>query len=565
MKRTIFAGMFLLSLIAVLVSAAVTGSVLYGRYTGQVRLETKQKTEAFAFALAASKEAPDLFLLAIRSGEHIRLQAADGKVRFDNNADYGDARSRSLAAAAASKTGFGEAVAPAAGAPGRRTVTCAVRLGDGSMLFVSETMDGALLTLVVLIPSALLIVAFLLLLSSIVAGRKQQTLIRAIAALDLENPLSNDTYEELSPLLGRIAKQNAALGGQLEQMCKWQEEFSAITENMREGLVVLDAKASVLSMNRSAMGMLGVPEGSYEGRHILTVNRNLALQGMVRSAMEGVSCERLFSREGRHYQVMASPVRPQGQAMGILLLILDVTEKQNAEQMRREFSANVSHELKTPLTSISGYAEMMKEGLVKPEDMAEFARRMHAEASRLILLIDDIMKLSRLDEENPKLARAPVALLSLSRLVAERLNGAAEQKGVALTVSGEEGVVCGSGQILEEVIANLCDNAIKYNREGGSVALSVTRRGDAVVLTVADTGIGIPKEDQARVFERFYRVDKSHSKQTGGTGLGLSIVKHGALFHGAKIELESTEGQGTAIRLIFPAKGENPKTGGSNP
>lgn len=553
MKRTLFSGIWAFTLLTVFATSAALSLAVYGRASGALREATRREAESISGALRLAGSAYAAQLEKDPQEGSVCILKAGGGVLYDSGGGETVSSGGEAAVADAWKNGSGEA-AFASSLPGKRAVSCARRLSDGAVLLVTNHGNGLLLTMVSLLPATLPAAALFLLLAAVFARRKRKTAAAAISALDLENPLANDTYEELSPLLIRIQKQNRELWEKTERNNKRRAEFSAVTQHMREGMVLLDGKACVLSMNPSAMELLGAPEGDYQGKHILTVNRDLALQGLIRKAEKGESCQRLLTRDGRHCLVMAGPVLRKEEA-GILLLLLDVTDKQNAEQMRREFSANVSHELKTPLTSISGYAEMIKEGLVQPRDVPEFAGRIHEEAGRLILLIEDIMKLSRLDEETARPPKEQVELLSLSRSVSERLAAQAKDAAVSLSVSGGEGTVWGARRVLEEMIYNLVDNAIKYNRPGGSVQVTVIPGEDAVSLSVKDTGIGIPQEERERVFERFYRVDKSRSKQRGGTGLGLSIVKHGAAFHGAKLEMSSKEGVGTAVRLRFAAGG----------
>lgn len=374
--------------------------------------------------------------------------------------------------------------------------------------------------------------------------------------LDLENPLSNDVYDELSPLLSRMAKQNEQIEKQFKKIKEKQEEFDAITENISEGIIVLNSKGQILFINKSAAAMFNVNSQDIVNQHIITLDRSMPFQKAVEKAMSGHLFEDGFSIGEDNYNLLASPVKDDLQVKGVILFILDVTEKQTAEKIRREFTANVSHELKTPLTAISGYAELMKSGMVRAEDIAEFSERIYNEAKYLINLIDDIIRISRLDEKNVNLPYEEIDLLELAEEIAERLSSLAQQRHIKMTVGGDHGCILGVRQILEEMIYNLCDNAIKYNYENGTVDIRVKELPDNVVLTVADSGFGIPREHQSRVFERFYRIDKSHSRETGGTGLGLSIVKHSVEFHNAKLNLTSKPGKGTTITVTFKA---NPK------
>jgi len=339
----------------------------------------------------------------------------------------------------------------------------------------------------------------------------------------------------------------------LEHLNKKQEEFNAITENMREALIIINKKNTVLSMNRAAVELLNVKRGNCIEKHFLTISRNHEFQSTIEEAMNGTPSDAIVILDNKYYKIMANPVYLEGALNGCVVLMLDVTEKHRAEQMRKEFSANVSHELKTPLMSISGYAEIIKNGLVKNDDIPEFSGRIYSEATRLSSLVEDIIKLSRLDEDENTPEFEEVNLLVLAEDIKERLLNQAAKKNVELRVIGENVKVKGVRQILDEMIYNLLDNAIKYNEDNGKAGVSVIKENDTIVLSVWDTGIGIPKEHQDRIFERFYRVDKSHSRETGGTGLGLSIVKHGAYYHNADIKIDSEPLRGTKIIITFKA------------
>ena len=355
----------------------------------------------------------------------------------------------------------------------------------------------------------------------------------------------------MSPLLGRIHQQQKQIQQQMEELRHNQEEYLAITEYMKDGLIVTN-QSVVLSINRSAQNLFDVTAEECINHNIVTVSRNEQLKEALDHALEGSSEERMLELDGRVYQLLANPVRVDNVVSGAVILVLDVTEKQKAEVMRREFSANVSHELKTPLMSISGYAEIIENNMVKPEDIPKFAGRIHSEASRLSSLVEDIIKLSRLDENDQSIPMEEVDLMQICRDVEGHLSIRAKEQQVKMTLRGESCRIKGARQVLYEMIYNLCDNAIKYNKKDGEVEVTVSRgRNGRAIVAVADTGIGIAKEDQERIFERFYRVDKSHSRETGGTGLGLSIVKHGAILHDAKIKIESTLGTGTKIILEF--------------
>lgn len=554
MKRRIFLSMCLLAVLTILLSGAMTFAVVYR----QIFHIMQREIEKEAFYISASLENvedPVPVLQNVSTKAHrITLIASDGTVLFDNaekpeNTENHRNRPEVLAAL---KNGIGKSVRLSR-TLGKQTFYCAVLLKNGMVLRVANVVDSVYSAMLNFVPYTLLIIAVTIAFALFIASRETKKIVEPINALNLQNPLSNEVYDELSPLLMRIAQQNKQIEDQMRALREKHEEFNAITENMNEGLILLNEKADILSINKSAIHIFGGHDrNSYLNKNIITLSRDLTLRAAVKKALEGDHCEEILEMGSCHYRITANPVWANGQVKGAVVLILDITERYAAEQMRREFSANVSHELKTPLTSILGYAEIIKNRMVKEEDIPRFAERIYNEARHLISLIDDIIKLSRLDEEHIDIPRKKVSLLELAKKVCARLEPLAKEKGVTVTVSGDKGVVLGIEEILEQMIYNLCDNAIKYNKKNGRVDVTILQQDNKVILTVSDTGIGIPKEHQSRVFERFYRVDKSRSSRTGGTGLGLSIVKHGAMHHNAKIELESQPGQGTTIRVIFP-------------
>ena len=398
-----------------------------------------------------------------------------------------------------------------------------------------------------------LLVGFVLAAAIAAAYSLTKKIVQPIGAIDLEKPSQAVVYEELRPLLQYVKQQRSQIDEQVVELKEKQREFAVLTENMSEGLVVINDQGYILSINPCAMEILGLQnQETYENRHILMAKRSLELQRLVDDGLEGYRRDIIMELNGRQYQVMSNPVSGIGQTQGLVLLFLDVTEKRQQEQMRREFTANVSHELRTPLTAISGYAEIMMHGLVAAEHVQPFAEKIYAEANRMIALIADIIQLSQLDEASEQLVWTEVDAAAMAEEVVLRLQPKAEKTGVALSVYTEPTVLSAIEQVLQEILYNLCDNAIKYNRQGGTVKVSVVRSGGNAVLKVMDTGIGIALEDQPRIFERFYRADKSHSRQIGGTGLGLSIVKHGVQLHNGEIQLESKPGVGTAITVRLP-------------
>ena len=433
---------------------------------------------------------------------------------------------------------------------GVQTVNCAVRLTDGSVLYISEAENGVWIIIRNMLGPMLIIFSLLLLLSIALSIALSRKIVRPIHNIDIENPDIHADYAELSPLLQRINRQNKLIQRQMNDLRSRQKEFLTITENMSEGLILIDNKTEVLSYNSSAKAQLDAGDITY-GKSVLEISSDKEFAGAVHSALAGERSAPVLESGGRIYQLFANPVAVGGTVSGAVLLILDVTEREQRDAMRREFTSNVSHELKTPLTSIYGISEIMMNGIVKPQDIEGFAKNIHDESGRLITLIEDILRLSQLDEGTQESQQEDTDLYSIAQEVVGRLLRVAEKCGVVLTISGESAPMRGIPSILSEMVYNLCDNGIKYNKAGGMVQVDVSHRDGHVVLTVQDTGIGIPPEHQDRVFERFYRVDKSHSKAIGGTGLGLSIVKHGAAYHGAQVSLFSKEGEGTTVQIRF--------------
>ncbi len=408
------------------------------------------------------------------------------------------------------------------------------------------------------LPSVMMLVLVVLVILSIAAYYLTEKIIQPVRAINLEKPSYMTTYEELRPLLQYVKQQHSRIDEQVAELKEKQREFATLTEHMNEGLLVINDQGYILSMNPSAMRILGLQNQEYyENKHILMAKRNLELQRLVDDGLEGYHRDILLELDGRMYQVMTTPVSNTGRTQGLVLLFLDVTEKQQQEQLRREFTANVSHELRTPLTAISGYAEIMMHGLVMAEDIQPFAEKIYKEANRMITLIADIIQLSQLDEAAEQFQWEQVDVSRLAGDIEERLREKAEKNSVTMTVYTEPTVISGIPQVLQEILYNLCDNAIKYNKQGGTVKVSVIRSGGNAVIKVIDTGLGIAPEDQPRVFERFYRADKSHSRLIGGTGLGLSIVKHGVQIHSGEIQLESKQNLGTTITVRLPIVQQN--------
>lgn len=433
-----------------------------------------------------------------------------------------------------------------------KTVNYAIRLSDGSILRVSTEQYTVVTILMGILQPILFIMFVALILTLVLSARVSKAIIEPINKLDLEVPENNETYEELTPLLRKIADQKETIGEQLADARKKQKEFNLITENMSEGFLVIDADANLLTYNSAALNLLEITPPA--DRSVLLFCRAKEFRGVISDVLSGIKAENTMVREERSYSLIANPVYEKESVIGAVVVILDITEREKRDMLRREFTANVSHELKTPLTSISGFAELMKAGDVLENDVTDFSKSIYDEAQRLITLVNDIIKISELDGQSIPYEKETVDLYELSKEVIGRLEKEADKKNITFHLIGGRAEIIGVHKILEEMLYNLCDNAIKYNKENGTVDVLVNQTGDGVNVIVRDTGIGIPISHQDRVFERFYRVDKSHSKKVGGTGLGLAIVKHGALYHHAKLSLESTVDVGTVVTIAFSKK-----------
>ena len=523
---------------------------LYG-YANDI--QTAQLKDELSIAAAGTEQGGLDFLKSIEA-ERFRITwiQSDGTVLFDTHAQSGQMENHLQREEIQQALGYGS------GSAVRESNTLlekwmyeAVRLSDGSVLRISASQKTLAVLLAGMLHPVCIVAALAIILSAILAHRVSCKIVEPLNHLDLEHPMENDTYEELSPLLVRIHQQHKKIENQLQSMQRKNNEFNQITANMHEGLVLLDGSGAVLSLNPSARRIFGAKEASV-GRPFCAIDRKPEMTAAVDAAFETGHSELKAERQGRVFQFLLSRISSDDEAIGLMILAVDITDVQNAERSRREFTANVSHELKTPLQAIIGSAELLENGLVKPEDTQRFISNIRKEATRLVNLIEDVIRLSHLDE-GVEMPKEDVDILDIAEEIAESLSLAAEEKKVTIAVTGDHCTFPGIRGLVFEIVQNLCGNAVKYNVEGGRVDVTVAKRDGTVVLTVADTGIGIPTEHQSRVFERFYRVDKSHSKATGGTGLGLSIVKHAAQCHNADIHLESTPGKGTTISVAFPA------------
>ena len=549
MTAKIFRNAFLIGFTVLLACILLFFFIMYSNYQAQafdnLAIEAEHISEGMQICGGES------YLSAVQSGERITWIAADGSVLYDNMADSSTMENH------LQRPEVAEAFETGSGRSDRYSSTIleknnyyALLLKDRTVLRVAGKQTSLAAMALMLVQPSLWIVVLVLVLCGLLAMRLARQIVRPINAINPDNPNATPTYPELQPLITRLQEQNRTIRTQLSELSTRQREFDAITENMREGFLIVDNKCSILSSNRSALRLLGIDDAQKpENLHQAVCSGKLL--DLVDNALAGTRGDEEITVGGGTWQLFANPVITAGHVTGAIIIFMDVTEREQREALRREFSANVSHELKTPLTSITGFAELMKEGMVPKEKMQEFSGDIYRESRRLIDLVDDIIQLSRLDEGTANFSKSPVDLYTLSGQVIESLRPVAQKQDITLTLSGQHAVIEGVEQLLQEMVYNLCDNAIKYNISGGSVTVSVWQNGQTVTLSVVDTGIGIPYADQSRVFERFYRVDKSHSKEVGGTGLGLSIVKHAAQYHGAKLELKSDPGRGTAIAVNF--------------
>lgn len=550
MTKKIFKSiMFVCALVLAVGLAAVMG-ILYSNFDGQMRKELSK--EAAYLSYGVEQQGVDYLKNIKDKSARITYIDQDGTVLFDNEADISEMKNHS------DRTEFQKAEKYGAGESSRysdtlseKTIYYALRLKDGTVLRVSGTQDSVLALVENLIFPLCGLLCLMLILSGIMASAISKRIVKPINELDLESPEENQIYEELSPLLSKIHRQNREIQNQLELAKQQQEEFSLITENMQEGLIVIDKYTRILSANSSAWNLFHM-DRVCQGESVYCLDREEEFRHAIEQVLSGEHTELVLKLNGSDIQLIANPVIRDKKTEGAVVLLVNVTEKLERESLRREFSANVSHELKTPLTSISGFAEIMQGGLVKNEDIPKFAGRIYKESQRLLQLVEDVIQISQLDEEKTSYIWEPVDVYMVCKNAFDSLKEKAQRMNVHLYICGGSMKMEAVRTLLEEAVYNICDNAIKYNRDDGNVSIFLTQTAREIQIVVKDTGMGIPKEDQDRVFERFYRVDKSHSKEIGGTGLGLSIVKHAVGALKGSVILRSEEGNGTEICMKFP-------------
>lgn len=549
MKKKISITMCLMTAVSVIITAVMISLVIYRKNYNEMKSMIRAEAEYISQAI----DTEDInYLESVKNVTPSRITWIDsnGNVIYDSAGENLSNHSDRPEIIDAVKNGSGES-SRLSETFSEQTYYYAVKLTNGTILRMSDTTSSIYHDIFSALPYTVIVIAIIIILAIIVSNNETEKIIKPINELDLDNPSNNLKYDELAPLLRRIEKQNSDIEKYISELKAKQVEFETVTENMSEGLIIINQKSTILSCNKSAVAILGGGEYNYISKSVFDLNHSKNFVDAVENAVVGKHDETALTINNRSYMVITNPVKHFDKISGAVIIIIDVTEKESREELRREFSANVSHELKTPLTAISGFAEIMKDGWAKPEDYQMFALKIYNETQRLINLIEDIIKLSRLDENKIEITKESVDMLVLAKDAAARLSSKAKDKNISVTVNGDHGNITGVRQILDEMIYNLCDNAVKYNKKNGKVEVIVKDYISNVSVTVKDNGIGIPAEDLDRVFERFYCVNKSHSKESGGTGLGLSIVKHGAIFHKAKINIDSTLGIGTSIEIVF--------------
>ena len=551
MTKRIFRNILLTSVLALLLTSALLVGTLYNVYESRISEELRTEAEYIVRALDTMDD--DLsFLRGLTLSNRITLISPDGVVLYDSAADEArmDSHAERPEVSDALVTGTGESKRYS-DTLSDITTYYARRTANGNVLRIASTRSTLVGLFLDVAPQIVVMMLMVAALSLLIARFSARQIVQPINELNLDEPLENEIYDELAPLLTRMDRQHMQIRQQMHDLARAHADLNAIMQNMREGLVLIDKSDRIISINGSAMKVFGVKGIIAPEADLLTICRESSIIEIVKEAQQGRSDDTVFVRGEHTYRIFASPVLREEKVRGVVLLALDISARYAAEASRREFTANVSHELKTPLTSISGYAEIIASGIAKNEDVPVFAGKIHTEAKRLVALVNDILDLSRLDEKQGLGNKENVPLLPMLKGLEESFQPIAQEKDIEVRVEGSNVTVEGYPTLLRELFHNLIDNALKYTPAGGNVTVALFQDGGHPICTVADTGIGIPKEHQPHVFERFYRVDKSHSRQTGGTGLGLAIVKHVAEVHHADVKLESEPGKGTKMIVTF--------------
>lgn len=552
MRNKIFRNLLYLAIISSTLTFIAMSVFMYARFYDQMKATLRSEATYIAVALNIDEETYLEKIEDHSASNRITIIDVDGVVLFDSLSDYRTMENHlnRPEVQSAINTGNGEATRYSS-TINQQTFYYALMLDNGHVLRVASITSSVITTLISGIPFLTLLMGFMLFVTIYVSNRQTDSLIAPINAINLDSPLANETYEDLSPLLIRLDEQNRSNEKQMQLLNEQNIEFNSIINNMQEGLLVIGKNGNIMSINNSAAKIFEIDQSLALNKNYMTLNRSDAFISTINQALSNEVIDTLYQAHGRLYQIIASPINNDTNKAAVILL-MDITEKHERENLRKEFSANVSHELKTPLTSIIGYADIIENGIAKSEDIPKFAANINTEAQNLLDLIDDIIKLSRLDEKEVSLEFESINLKTVSEDVIKSLKTKADENNIKIALIGNDLYINGVRNIIYEMVYNLCDNAIKYNKQNGSVTIALKQTDKQALLTITDTGIGIAKEHQQRIFERFYRVDKSHSRLTGGTGLGLAIVKNGAKFHNATIDLESIEDKGTTFTIRFP-------------
>ncbi|MGT2910181.1 ATP-binding protein [Streptococcus cameli] len=549
MIKKIFHSTLLANLLVLLTTLILIIGALY-RYFTDIQLEQLQTQTALA-AQGVGFEGKDYFDGLKTNNVRITWVDNEGVVLYDTKNDpttmenHGGRKEIQQAL----ETGYGESRRYSSTLT-QTSLYVAQRLNNGTVVRLSVTQESILLLLLGMIYPVVFIVLVAIFISIWVARYTAKRIVLPLNHLNLDAPLENAAYEEISPLLRRIDKQQRELTSQEQLLTEKKNQFDTIISKIKEGMLLLDDQLQIISMNHAAQQLFQVSESPL-GKDILEVVRDVQLHELLEQGLKGEKCEGILHVESQHYKVLIRPILAEERVTGLVVLLFDITEQLQTEQLRREFTANVSHELKTPLHIISGYSEMMQSDMVSESDMRQFAGKIYQESKRMVKLVEDVINLSQLDEK-PQLDQQEIDLYQLAQESLDSLASKASNKQVSLHLEGQSAPYIGNPSLLSSVIFNLCDNAITYNKEGGEVIVRVEPTDSGITLQVSDTGIGIPKEEEERIFERFYRIDKSRSKKVGGTGLGLSIVKHALKRHQASLTLDSELGKGTTVTVQFP-------------
>lgn len=551
MKKSIYMNILGLAVLMLMVISCIFVMAFNREMHEQRNEEIREEAQFTATVCELSGDALSVLKRLQNNGlQRVTLIDADGTVLYDNQANAelmeNHLQRPEIQEAKEKGTGSGSRISDTLQ---EETYYYAVRLSDGTFLRISTVSDSIFKTFLDVLPAMLLVALILFLCALVIARRLIRRISQKINEIDLKHPMEKVPFQELEPLLRRIEKQNKQISEQVEDLLDQEHKFNTITQNMNEGLILLDTSSKIMFINQSCKDLFDMSGISLVGKHVSLFHHSEKIQEVIASSLQGNASSRTLDMKEKQLQFFGNPVIENGSITGAVLFVLDITEKQKAERLRKEFSANVSHELKTPLTSISGYAELMQNGLVAAEDVPSFAGKIYEEAARLLTLVNDIIKISRLDEGDVHQSREQVDLYSVAEEVVSRLQSVAEKQQVTVRLEGDHVQLLAIRQLMYDMIYNLCENGIKYNVTGGSVLVRVEEEDGRPLVCVSDTGIGIPMEYQERIFERFYRIDKSHSKQTGGTGLGLSIVKHAVEYHGGYIDIHSTQEEGTTIKV----------------